>query len=356
MAIKIIEFLNGTKIRAADRALFTELKRMVETQYPFPKLQVSKKKLSLLLKKHFPAKYRENPEAVFLALQNGKPIAKVTARLADHADKYQEKTGILSSFESLDVMPPVKALFDSVMNWFRDYGVTTVIGPVSEKGEYRDRLMCLGPFKKPPFFLEPCQPTYYSELWENYGFWTQEDYFSRHLERLEILSLKLKPYHQKMVQKGYRFETISGRKIQKVLEDIQGIAESISLSSPYWNGGDDINDLLQVIKDYSNKKLIHVAYSQNDDPVGFSLAIPNQFPALSKKKDNVLNLLSFAVLPEYQCQGIGSSLCYKTYQTALQQGFTSANLCLVSEGNFADRIHKAAGSVFRRYRLYAYSL
>ena len=301
-------------------------------------------------------------QCVLLAYEGEEPVARVVARLSPNLqDNEGRPYGLLGFFESHDNSLAVKELFDKAFEWFEEQGVTTVAGPMRNAAWFSHRFN-LGPYDRVPYLYEPYNPSYYPEMWEEYGFRAAGDYYSRHIEDIDAQLDLLKLHHQKCLQRGVRFRAMKPHKIHQELDLSHQIAKHAFESSPYFSNTHETIFSRQYtqLKSWVKKQLVHFAFDDKNNPIAFIYALPDYAklnlaaklsPGKLGKIDTV-NVYTIAVKPQYQRMGIASALTYLCYKNALKLGFHQANFCVMKEGNPMDKINHAAGTVFRRYRLY----
>lgn len=348
--------------------LFHSLHTTIAEHSPFgTSYSLTQLKKKLILPPHI------SQQSIFVALEQGRPQAKLVARcLPPYQGKTSASIGLIGFFDSLEKEKPCRALFDNAIAWLQQQGVSKIVGPM-EGGSWFDYRFNIGPFGGRPFLLEPYTPAYYPELWEDYGFTTHTDYYTRHLEDIDTVLPTLRQHYSHALSQGFSFRSLQAKQYKQDIATLYRLSNQTSVTNPL-HLSQPITHLypyFQQIKHLMDNSLINFVCNTNGEEVGFIFALPDHFTAqqilarkprrllayhLAKRHTDALNIYAIGVLPEYHREGLASALSYKTYQAAQNRRLTKSNACLLQEGNPADKINGGSGIVSQRYRLYQYEI
>ena len=101
---------------------------------------------------------------------------------------------------------------------------------------------------------------------------------------------------------------------------------------------EEITNIVNAIKPYADEDLIMIARSNEGEPIGFSLALPDYNEILKdfkgklgvieglkflKKKKSIERVRVFVlfVIPEYRDKGVTSAMYFKTFKNAAKKGY-----------------------------------
>ncbi|WP_307401297.1 hypothetical protein [Desulfofundulus luciae] len=104
--------------------------------------------------------------ALFLALQNDKPVGRVACAVDEYCR--EENTGFFGAFEAVRDEHITRALLEAAGKWLREEKCQRMIGPAMVNTNQRVGVLIDG-FSAPPAFVLPYNPPYYRELFENCG-------------------------------------------------------------------------------------------------------------------------------------------------------------------------------------------
>ena len=301
----------------------------------------------------------EEGEAIrWVALDDkGRVVGRIAAFYNKRlADANEVPTGGCGFFECENSQEVANLLFDTSKEWLINHGMEAMDGPIN----FGDRsdwwgLLVQG-YEFQPLYANNYNPTYYKELFENYGF---QNYFNQHSY---FRPVKLGDLNQAVYDKakrleenpGYRFEHISKNNLDKVAQDFRFIYNKawalFSGVKPIDN--EQVKSLMSNLKPIIDERLIHFAYF-NDEPIGFYISLPdlnrtigafngklNLFNKLrllfslkfSKRSDRIFCLI-FAVIPEFHGKGVESGLM-NSFEREMESGSKYKTMELAWIGDF----------------------
>lgn len=260
---------------------------------------------------------------------------KVLGRIAAFTNtKYINKgtdflTGGIGFFESINHQKVANLLFDTAKNWLQEQGMQAMDGPINfgDRDKYWG-LMVEG-FEKEPVYGMPFNPTYYQELFENYGFknYYNQYWFSMSVDD-DLPSRFQERYHKFKSKPDYSARHVESNQLDKYANDFatvynaawaqHGEAKAITK--------EEVEKLFITMKPIMDERVIWFAYYK-EEPIAMFINIPdvNQYFKHFNGKLTLINKLRllwmkkmmkrkkltglvFGVVPKYQALGIDSFL------------------------------------------------
>lgn len=292
----------------------------------------------------------------FMAYRDGKPVGRITAIINDIVnEKTGEKNLRFGFVEFIDDNEVVDALFDAVINWGRQQGMTSISGPMGFSDMDHEGMLIEG------FDRLGTMATIY-----NY------DYYPRHMERLGMtkdadwveylikIPDAIPEKHQRIadiVQRKFGLKVIHFKSRKKIKDDyghalfdlINEAYDGLYGYSPLTPRQiDHYIDLYLGILRLDN---ISVIVDANDKLVAAGITMPSFSVALQKSKGKIfpfgwwhllkplraktdtVDLLLIAVKPEYQSKGVNALLFADLIPRYNKNGYVQAESNVELEGN-----------------------
>lgn len=244
---------------------------------------------------------------------------------------YTDK-GYIGCFE-MSCRDSGKRQLEEYISRLKSYGHKRIVAPINGDTWHTYRLVSWSN-GDPAFPLEPQNPVWYNEVYEELGFKPLKKYRS---DKFSIGNVE--PLHN-------TDETLNIREFcdgdLKLIYDIslQGFDENFLYDSINF---EEFNRLYYPVLPVLDKELAVIA-EVNGVPVGFlfSLAVGDK-----------LILKTMAVLPEYRSKSIGAKLINHVLVAAQRKGAKVAIAALIAQGNNSHKITSKYGSEqIREYTLY----
>jgi hypothetical protein len=304
---------------------------------------------------------------------DGTLIGRIAAFINDKkAYNYEQPTGGCGFFECINNKEAAFLLFDTAKNWLQQNGMQAMDGPINF-GENDNFWGLLVEGFTPPSYGMNYNPPYYKAFFEDYGFVTQYEQITNHLDVNKPFSERFTKIANWVIKKpGYSFEHLSARNIEKYAADFMEI---------YNDGWQDFENFVPInhatiiesfekMKAIMDEKLIWFAYIHNE-PASFIVILPdaNQMIKPLEGKLNLWGKLTFlyrrwkgvsrmraivmGTKQKYQNHGLESALFIKLkeYVLPLKQ-YEELELSWV--GDFNDKMlamHAAVGATFGKRHL-----
>jgi len=304
---------------------------------------------------------------------NGGLIGRVAAFINNKkAYNYEQPTGGMGFFECINDEKAAFLLFDTAKNWLQQNGMQAMDGPINFGENDSFWGLLVEGFTAPSYGMN-YNPPYYHAFFENYGFKTQYEQITNHLNIFKPFPYRFRKIANWVIQKpGYEFKHLEAKRIDAFAKDF------IEIYNDAWQGFENfvpikyetILETFKKMKALMDEKLIWFAYI-NGEPVSFNIILPDANPMLKplNGKLDLAGKLGFlyrrwkgvkrmrAVVmgtkQKYQNHGLESALFIKLGEYVLPKSqYEELELSWV--GDFNDKmiaLHQAMGGVFGKKHL-----
>jgi GNAT superfamily N-acetyltransferase len=312
-------------------------------------------------------------QRAWVAVVDDVPVARLVARLSPGLrDDQGRPVGLLGFFEAVEG-PEGKdgalRLLAEGAGWLRAAGAGRIVGPMDGDTWHRHRLN-VGPFDDPPFLLEPYNPPYYPEIWDEAGFQVLESWFSRQVDPAAVVA-HLEPRAVAARAAGYRLRTLDLGRFTEELRLLYRLSRIIFADNFLYMEipEEDFLALYTGSRALLDPDLVLFARSPQGEDAGFLFAYPDRFQAVAamrgsrglfaklrflrhRAETDAVDFKTLGVLPEHRRAGVAALLMHEGHLCAQGKGYQVANHCLLREGNPSGDLDGGAGRVLRRYHLY----
>lgn len=319
--------------------------------------------------------FANGPHSFFLARDGDQILGRICTGIDEKlncAKDFQE--GYITLFECVNSYTAAAALFDQAVQWLREKGMRLVKGPVSytDGDDYRGLLV--EGFDGPPVLMNPYNPDYYPDLFEQYGFKKHTDLYAYHVE-LKQYNVQL--YEQFLNRAMKRFavhiDRISFLNINRDAADIKEILDAAlpkewpDLIPPSLV---EIQQMVRQLRWVALRDGVLIARS-NGRPVGFVIGLPDYNQAIkpmqgklfpfgifqflwNKRKINSGRISALFVVPEFRRKVVVEALFYRLISAAKKRNYIEAEGSTIGEENQIMRqtVQSMGGEHYRTYRLY----
>jgi hypothetical protein len=304
---------------------------------------------------------------------NGKVIGRVAAFINDKkAYAYEQPTGGMGFFESINDEKAAFLLFDTAKEWLKVNGMQAMDGPINF-GENDNFWGLLVDGFVPPSYGMNYHNSYYKQFFDDYGFKTLYEQITNHVDIIKPFPERFRKIAAWVAQKpGYEFRHLEANRIEKYAADF------IDIYNDAWRDFENfvpithatIMDSFRQMKPIMDENLIWFAYV-NGEPASFVIILPdaNQMIKGINGKLNLIGKLKFAyqrwkgasrmravvmgTKPKFQKHGLESGLFIKVGEYALPlKQYEELELSWV--GDFNDKmiaLHHSMGGVFGKKHL-----
>lgn len=283
----------------------------------------------------------EHSEACFWLAYRDKKIVGRIGGIINH--KYNEKMKVkqvrFTRFDVIDDIEVTKVLFDQVLSWGKEKGMTDIVGPIGFSDLDKQGMLVDG-FEEMNLFITLYNHPYYLEHMTKLGFVKDVDWVEyqipvpdTHNERLDKLS--------HAIQKRYGYRMIEFKKKKEVLKYIYDAFGIVNEAFDHLYGVVALTpkQIDFYVKQYIaliNLDFVYIVVNEKDEVIGFGLLGPSLSNAARKskghlfpfgwihvlrgvKKYDVLDMYTIAVKPEYQNKGINALILHEGIKKAIEK-------------------------------------
>ena len=304
--------------------------------------------------------------------ENRTPVGRI-ACILNHAYNtfHSKRTAFFGMFESVNQGEASDLLLDWAFKWCREKDLDQLVGPMNLSTNHECGLLVDG-FDTPPMIGIPYNPPYYHDLFEQWGLTKAKDILS-----LKIEVTGIPEYLSSAISRLKRRNRFSVRPLRldrfKKEVDIMWDVYNSSWGANW--GFVPMSRQEFVFSFYEVKPFIQPEYlliaEIEDEPVGFSLILPNINQVLkkingslfpfgwasflwNKNKINSYRVVALGVKRKYRCLGIDAYFYHEIYRQMLARHIPWVDMSWVLEDNNAmlTPIHRIGGKVYKRHRLY----
>lgn len=299
----------------------------------------------------------------------GRVAAFINEKKAYH---YDQPTGGMGFFECVDDKGAAFLLFDTAKQWLQANGMQAMDGPINFGENDNFWGLLVEGFTHPSYGMN-YNPPYYKAFFEEYGFITQYEQITNHLNVHKPFSERFTKIANWVIKKpGYSFEHFKATEIEKFTADF------IEIYNDAWQDFENFVPISQAtilesfekMKAIMDERLIWFAYV-NNEPASFIVILPdaNQMIKPLNGKLNLWGKLTFlyrrwkgvsrmraivmGTKKKYQNHGLESAIFIKLkeYVLPLKQ-YDELELSWV--GDFNEKMiamHAAVGATFGKRHL-----
>lgn len=287
---------------------------------------------------------------LFIAYRDNKPVGRIAAILSYAAnEKFNSKNLRFGWFDTINDYEVAQALFDKVEEWGKELGMETLTGPHGFTDLDPEGMLVEG-FDQLATIAVYYNHAYYTEMVEKYGFEKEIDYVEfkaippyeegippkllrlgeRIKERTGIHILKFKSKKEVMQRAGDIF-----RLLDEAYEELYG---AVPLTEQ------QINYYVKKYIPFTDKDLLQLALDENNEAVGFLVAMPSLSKAFQKangrlfpfgwfhilrglKKYEILDFYLAGIKKKYRGLGVDLLMVLEVVKVAMKKGikFSESN-------------------------------
>jgi GNAT superfamily N-acetyltransferase len=329
-----------------------------------------------LLKKFNPTHpFRFHSEMIlFLALQGGKVVGRIAGIMDRHyIEFHQEKVGFFGFFESVPDAEVAGTLLSRVADWLKGHGMEKMIGPMNPSTNDECGLLIEG-FDSSPCLMMPYNPPYYPSLLEGFGLKKAMDLYAYLLDkrsfqedRLTRITNRLKKREPQLWVRSLKLRDFDHE--LKIIKEIYNQAWTknwgfVPLTE------EEINLLAKELKPLAVPDLVLFAY-WGDDPVGFSVALPDYNEVLKhlngkvgilgglrflyySRKIKTVRVMLLGVKQAFRNKGVEVLLYIETFKRGPQAGYHQGECSWILESNIPMQhgLEAMGGRRYKTYRIY----
>ena len=279
---------------------------------------------------------------LFLAYKDGKIVGRIAGLINNAAnEKWGTNSIRFTRFDFIDDKEVSKALFDKVVKWGKERGLTRVMGPIGFTDMDHEGMLVDG-FDELNMSITFYNHPYYIEHMEALGAQKDIDWVEYQIKIPSALDPKIEKLDAFLMKRnGYKLVTYTQR--NKLKEDAFEAFKVIDVAFSKLYGTVPLTKAVidKAIADYI--PLVHLDYicsvkDQNDKIIGFAVLVPSIAKALKKSNgrmlpfglfrllkalkghNDVLEMFFIAVEPEYQGKGVPAIIMNQMLKMCIKNG------------------------------------
>lgn len=263
-----------------------------------------------------------------------------------------EKLGVIGHFQADHPEAGASILREAVLR-LRDQACTLAVGPMDGNTWRRYRVLTERG-EEPSFFMEPDNPDWWAQSFEQAGFSPLATYSSSLVEDLAKRDPRAQRAHERLVKEGIQIRHLDQDQFEADLRRIYEVSV-VSFTGNYLYTEVSEDAFLAQYLPYKDKIRPELVYLAEDKgrPVGYLFAIPDYAEAQRGVRLRTVIGKTLAVLPGRRYGGLGVVLAGLLHESASSLGFERLIHALQHEGNGVRNMSEFFGRVMRRYTLYS---
>lgn len=323
---------------------------------------------------------QSGPNTRIVAYRDNKIVGRLLVGINEKLNKAKAiKEGYISLFESIDNKEVAFALLSFAESWLGERGIGLIKGPLSLPGGEDNRGFLIDNFNDPTLIMNIYNKKYYNDLFLSYGFEKYLDCYAYksniHNENIERYE-RLVPYAMKRY--GFRVDKLDLKNMDSEMKDIKSIIDRAMPKE--WDdfippNEEEIDLIAKQLIPFADDDLIYIARTNEGEPIGFNISLPDYNQVLKKLKGKLLpfGILKFSyykrkidrfrffvlfVVPEYRKKGVQSAIYLKSYIKAKEKRYVFGEGSTIWEYNkdMILDIEKYGGILYKTYRIYKKSI
>lgn len=249
--------------------------------------------MEIFNKKKNPA-HESADSQLFMAFKDGKPVGRIVGIISNVAnEKYKTRNIRFGWFESINDFEVAEALFKAVENWGKENGMETLTGPLGYTDLDPEGMLIDG-FDQLPTIASNYNQPYYQEFLERIGFEKEIDYieFKAKIPSEEEIPAKLLRLADRIKQRG-SLKVLEFKRKRQMVRRGEELFYLLDEAFDEIYGSVPLSD--RQIKYYVNKYILYVhknllkaVVNENNEMVGFMIAMPSLSRAFQKAKGRLL--------------------------------------------------------------------
>ncbi|MDA3879555.1 MAG: GNAT family N-acetyltransferase [Prolixibacteraceae bacterium] len=309
----------------------------------------------------------------WVLVDDGKPIGRIAAFVDfDKSEVFEQPTGNIGFFECINDTEASDVLFDCAKKWLEEQGMEAMDGPANLGENYMNHGLLTMGFTQQGFGM-PYNPSYYLELFENYGFQTFYEQYSYHLDYTKPFPERFWKIAEWVAKKPqYSFEYLKWKQIDKYVEDFAKVYDGAWRKHEHYKplDKDELKTFIKSSKLLLDPEFVWFAYAEGE-PIALFVMLPDFNEALKHLKNGKLNLwnlfkllrfikkqrftrariLIMGVVGKYQRSGIESAIFWQLDKKVMPKKPNYKEIELSWAGDFNPKIislYKSTGSEHRK--------
>ena len=312
--------------------------------------------------------------ALFLAKRDGEPVGRIAAIVNyAHNEFWGDKVGFFGFFEGPQDEEVAGRLFEEAGRWLREKGMEVMRGPMEFSTNETCGMLVEG-FGRPPMVMMSYNPPYYPQLLEALGFRKAKDLYAFYI-RADVPIPEKVARIARMVQErgGIRVRSLRMKEFWEEVKRVKIIYNSAW--SKNWGfvpmTDAEFEHIAKELKQIVEPELVLFAETEDGEPVGYSMAVPDVNQVLRRingrldplslakllwysRKINEGRLMTLGVREGFRRRGIEAVFYMRTLEAARKLGYVGGELSWTLEDNhLINRAIETMGAKrYKTYRIY----
>ena len=286
--------------------------------------------------------FRKGDAQRWIVVNRGEVLGRIAAFYEQElSDSYEQPTGAIGFFESVNDKEVSALLFDTAREWLKEKGMEAMDGPVNFGENFFNWGLLVDGFKQQTFGMQ-YNPPYYLDLFTQYGFKT---YYEQYSYRMDISNPDLPERFWKIAawratKPNLSYEHFKFKRKEKYIDDFIKVHELAWKKHRNYRAihPNDIMELLKNSKYIFDEEFVWYAY-YNDNPIAFFMMLPDINQILEKLRSGKLGPLNIyrffrlkrkktitrcralvlGVVPGFQRTGVESGIFHQVKQVMLRK-------------------------------------
>jgi GNAT superfamily N-acetyltransferase len=318
----------------------------------------------------------------YLARRAGKVVGTIAASTNELYNEFQgTNVGFFGFFEVLEDREAAEVLLQTAVDWVREAGHDSIIGPAQFSTNDEVGLLVDG-FDDTPRILMTYNPPYYQTFIEEAGFQKAMDLWAYALDienfRENMPEKLIRVTEKVMERKNFVVRKIRMSEFNQEVERIKPIYNKswernwgfVPMTDP------EFEKLAKDLKPFLDPNVV-IFVEQDGEAIGFGLSLPDLCKPLRlayprpgenetitmiklawhwkvRRQVDWLRVFALGVLPEYRGTGVDALMYIETAKEAIKRGYKWAEMSWILENNemMNRSIKLLGGKIYKTYRMY----
>ncbi len=299
--------------------------------------------------------HRLSPVHHFVLHENRRILARCSV-WTDSLPEWNGKIpGAIGHFEAIDRMSG-KEVLEAATQWLKSCGRRYAIGPINANTWNPYRLITRSD-GRPPFFMEPDHPAFYTDLWHSLGFEPVAGYLSAEVP----LKLREDPRLERTVDRlrkvGIGIRNLDPKHYENELRGIYSVSCRAFAENFFYTriGEKEFLELYSPYRERLDPRLVFLA-EKDGNVVGFLFGVPDLLQAGRGEEVDTVIYKTVATLPKRELAGLGLWLSHMGHGAAADLGYQRVVHALITSQSRLGDLQWDDVDVFREYSLFGKNL
>lgn len=309
----------------------------------------------------------------WVLIEGNRPIGRIAAFIDfNKAHVFEQPTGNIGFFECINDKESAAILFDTAKDWLSQRGMEAMDGPANLGENYMNHGLLTMGFVEQGFGM-PYNPTYYLELFENYGFKVYYEQYCYHLDYTKPFPERFWKIAEWVAKKPqYSFKHLEWNNIDEYVEDFAKVYDGAWSKHEHYKPLDmgELKNFIQSSKMLLDPEFVWFAYADNE-PIAMLVMLPDFNQALRHIRNgkltpwNIFRLMRFiknnrftrtriiimGVVESFQRSGIESAIFWQLENKVMPHKPQYTEIELSWAGDFNPKIialYKSTGATHQK--------